>query len=160
MFQSEGGTTVVLPVVLADNLEISEINETVTGIQEVSESILVSGTIMITGPAGIASDTIAIFSNADLVLLFSTIVLVLILLIVIYRSPLLAIIPIIAVEFVYQVVDRVLGMFAASGAFTNEAQSSLLRLEFYHPWYDYNLPFNIPYQYIIGSRFFLTKYIL
>lgn len=140
MFRSEDETTLVLPVMLLDNLEMSEINETVMGIQGFSESVIESGTIMITGPAGIASDTIAIFSNADLVLLFSTIVLVLILLIVIYRSPLLAIIPLLAVAFVYQVVDRVLGMLAASGAFTIEAQSlSIVMILLFGATIDYSL---------------------
>ncbi len=122
-FQSEDRTTVVLPVILKSSLEMSEINDTVTAIQDASDEVMTIGSLNITGPAGIASDTIAIFSNADLVLLFSTIGLVLILLIVIYRSPLLAIIPLVAVVFVYQVVDRVLGIFAANGVFSIESQS-------------------------------------
>lgn len=123
VFQSENETTIVLPMMLNDGLEMSEINDTITAIQQYSDDVMEVGVLKITGPAGIASDTIAIFSNADLVLLFSTIGLVLILLIVIYRSPLLAIIPLVAVVFVYQVVDRVLGLFAANGAFTIENQS-------------------------------------
>ncbi|MCT8136874.1 MMPL family transporter [Anaerobacillus sp. CMMVII] len=122
-FQSEDKTTVVLPVMLYSGLEMSEINDTVTSIQEVSDQEMAVGALKITGPAGIASDTIAIFSNADLVLLFSTIGLVLVLLILIYRSPLLAIIPLVAVVFVYQVVDRVLGLFAANEVFSIETQS-------------------------------------
>ncbi|WP_216827573.1 MMPL family transporter [Alkalihalobacterium elongatum] len=123
MFLSEDGSTIVLPVTLTDHLEMSDINHTVIEIQAYGDEQLDLGTLMVTGPAGIASDTIAIFSNADLVLLFSTIGLVLILLIVIYRSPLLAIIPLFAVAIVYQVVDRVLGLFAANQVFMIESQS-------------------------------------
>ena len=47
----------------------------------------------ITGPAGIAGDTVKLFESADLKLLFATIGIILVLLIAIYRSPLLAIIP-------------------------------------------------------------------
>src|SRR5699024_10709798 len=47
----------------------------------------------ITGPAGIASDTLGLFKNGDFVLMIATVVLIFILLIAIYRSPLLAITP-------------------------------------------------------------------
>ncbi|WP_235613125.1 MMPL family transporter [Paenibacillus sp. LC231] len=50
----------------------------------------------ITGPAGIAGDTIKLFEQADFDLLLATIVIILVLLIVIYRSPLLAFIPLLA----------------------------------------------------------------
>ncbi|MDV2685735.1 MMPL family transporter [Alkalihalophilus lindianensis] len=140
MFLSEDGTTLVLPLMLAEQLEMDEINETVIAIEEYSSTVLDNGKLMITGPAGIASDTIAIFSNADLVLLFSTIVLVLILLIMIYRSPLLAIIPLVAVAVVYQVVDRVLGMLAAQGALTIESQSlSIVMILLFGATTDYSL---------------------
>ncbi|UAL48076.1 MMPL family transporter [Sutcliffiella horikoshii] len=139
-FLSEDGTTLVLPLFLKDNLEMDEVNDTVQSIETFTETALTSGTMVITGPAGIASDTIAIFSNADLVLLFSTIALVLILLIVIYRSPLLAIIPLVAVAFVYQVVDRVLGLLAKNEVFTVEAQSiSIVMILLFGATVDYSL---------------------
>lgn len=139
-FLSEDGTTLVLPLFLKDNLEMDEVNETVQSIETFTDKALTNGTMVITGPAGIASDTIAIFSNADLVLLFSTIALVLILLIVIYRSPLLAIIPLVAVAFVYQVVDRVLGLLAKNEVFTVEAQSiSIVMILLFGATVDYSL---------------------
>ncbi|WP_404448330.1 MMPL family transporter [Sutcliffiella horikoshii] len=139
-FLSEDGTTLVLPLFLNDNLEMDEVNDTVQSIETFTENALTNGTMVITGPAGIASDTIAIFSNADLVLLFSTIALVLILLIVIYRSPLLAIIPLVAVAFVYQVVDRVLGLLAKNEVFTVEAQSiSIVMILLFGATVDYSL---------------------
>lgn len=139
-FLSEDGTTLVLPLFLKDKLEMDEVHDTVESIEEFTETSLTNGTMVITGPAGIASDTIAIFSNADLVLLFSTIALVLILLIVIYRSPLLAIIPLVAVAFVYQVVDRVLGLLAKNDVFTVEAQSiSIVMILLFGATVDYSL---------------------
>ncbi|WP_404460981.1 MMPL family transporter [Sutcliffiella horikoshii] len=139
-FLSEDGTTLVLPLFLKDNLEMDEVHDTVQSIETFTETALTSGTMVITGPAGIASDTIAIFSNADLVLLFSTIALVLILLIVIYRSPLLAIIPLVAVAFVYQVVDRALGLLAKNEVFTVEAQSiSIVMILLFGATVDYSL---------------------
>ncbi len=139
-FLSEDGTTLVLPLFLKDRLEMDEVNETVQAIESFTDTVLTDGTMMITGPAGIASDTIAIFSNADLILLFSTIALVLILLIIIYRSPLLAIIPLVAVAFVYQVVDRVLGILAKNEVFTVEAQSiSIVMILLFGATVDYSL---------------------
>lgn len=145
-FLSEDGTTLVLPLFLKDSLEMDEVNETVQAIESFTDTVLTDGTMMITGPAGIASDTIAIFSNADLVLLFSTIALVLILLIIIYRSPLLAIIPLVAVAFVYQVVDRVLGILAKNEVFTVEAQSISIVMILYS-----GLPWTIAYLFFPGS---------
>ena len=54
-------------------------------------------------------DTLNLFSRADIVLLLSTVGIILILLIVIYRSPLLALIPLLATAFVYEVVYQTLG---------------------------------------------------
>lgn len=140
-FLSKDKTTLVLPVILKDGLEMSDINETVTQFKEKGDSFLSGSTeLKITGPAGIASDTIAIFSNADLVLLFSTIGLILILLIVIYRSPLLAVIPLLVSGIVYQVMDRFLGFSAKSGWFELDSQSvSIASILLFAALTDYSL---------------------
>ena len=140
-FLSKDKTTLILPVILKDGLEMSDINETITQLQEKGDSFLFGSTeLKITGPAGIASDTIAIFSNADLVLLFSTIGLILILLIVIYRSPLLAVIPLLVSGIVYQVMDRFLGFAAKSGWFELDSQSvSIASILLFAALTDYSL---------------------
>lgn len=123
-FLSKDQTTLVLPVILKDHLEMEEINETIQKFQKKGDSLVQGPTqFKITGPAGIASDTIAIFANADLVLLFSTIGLIFVLLIFIYRSPLLAIIPLLVSGIAYQVTDRLLGLSAKNGWFELESQS-------------------------------------
>ncbi|MBU9721272.1 MULTISPECIES: MMPL family transporter [Bacillaceae] len=140
LFLSENGKTLVLPATLEKGLEMAEINDTITAIDEFGNDLLIDGDLYVTGPAGIASDTIAIFTNADLVLLFSTIALVLVLLIVIYRSPLLAFLPLLAIAFVYQVVDRVLGLLASAGVFTIESQSlSIVMILLFGATTDYSL---------------------
>lgn len=58
-------------------------------------------TVYMTGPAGIDIDTLSLFSRADLVLILSTVGIVLVLLIVIYLSPLLALIPLLATYTVF-----------------------------------------------------------
>ncbi|OEF95713.1 MMPL family transporter [Desulfuribacillus alkaliarsenatis] len=123
-FISEDQTTLIFPVSLERNQEIALVNDTVKELEQtISKTIAQNTQLYITGPAGIASDTIAIFASADLVLLFSTIALVLVLLVIIYRSPLLAIIPLLIVGVVYQVVDRILGIITSLGWFHVEAQS-------------------------------------
>src|SRR5699024_11288830 len=71
--------------------------------------------LFITGPAGIAVDSLNLFSRADLVLLLSTIGIILLLLILIYRSPFLAFIPLLAAVFVYGVVNQILGLLGKAG---------------------------------------------
>lgn len=138
---SEDKTTLVLSVLLQENLEMKVINETVTTIEKEADRFLSKGLVLkVTGPAGIASDTIAIFSNADLVLLFATIGLILILMIVIYRSPLLAIIPLLIAGIVYQVVDRFLGWFAKLGWLEVDSQAlSIMMILLFAALTDYSL---------------------
>lgn len=140
-FVSEDETTLVLPVVLNDGLEMEEIHETITAFQEKGDSLLKGSTeLKITGPAGIASDTISIFANADLILLLSTIALILVILIFIYRSPLLAMIPLLACGIVYQVMDRLLGLSAKNGWFEVESQSlSIVSILLFAALTDYSL---------------------
>ncbi|MDF2667842.1 MAG: rane protein [Paenibacillus sp.] len=79
--------------------------------------------LRITGPVGIQVDATALFKNADFTLLLTTVLLVLVLLLVIYRSPILALIPLIGVGFAYGVLSPILGMMAKQGWITVDAQA-------------------------------------
>lgn len=79
--------------------------------------------VRLTGPVGIQTDAVSLFSKADVTLLISTVLLVLILLIVLYRSPILAIVPLIGVGFAYGVISPILGFLGKSGVITVDAQS-------------------------------------
>ncbi|HEV2660892.1 MAG TPA: MMPL family transporter, partial [Ktedonobacteraceae bacterium] len=72
----------------------------------------------LTGPAGIVADLTGVFSSVDVALLLSTIGLVFVLLIVLYRSPLLALLPLLAVGIALQVVNALLGFGARAGMFS------------------------------------------
>ncbi len=65
----------------------------------------------------------SLFEGADVSLLIATVLLVLILLLVIYRSPILAIIPLIGVGFAYGVLSPILGILADKGWITVDSQS-------------------------------------
>lgn len=113
---SEDKKTVLLNIAMHKQLESAQIHDTLEEIRAyIKDSGIRELQLEITGPAGIAADTIAIFSNADLVLLFSTIGLILVILMIIYRSPLLAIIPLLIAGMVYQTVDKLLGLAAQNG---------------------------------------------
>ena len=126
---SEDGTTLLFNVTLEDGLEASAANEVMDDIRlQVEELGLNDLQFEITGPAGISADTITLFKNADFVLMIATVILIFIILIVIYRSPLLAITPLIIAVIVYGVVDRVIGIFGAGDVFTIDSQAISIML--------------------------------
>src|SRR5699024_2439199 len=85
---SDDETTLIFNLALADGIESDEAKETLYAIRDkVSAVGLDDVQFEITGPAGISADTIALFQNADLVLMFATIGLIFVILIIIYRSP-------------------------------------------------------------------------
>ncbi|WP_077615333.1 MMPL family transporter [Caenibacillus caldisaponilyticus] len=79
--------------------------------------------VRFTGPAAIQTDAVELFSRADITLLMSTIFLVLILLVLLYRSPILAVVPLIGVVFAYGAISPILGLLAHHGWITVDAQA-------------------------------------
>ncbi|PEA55138.1 hypothetical protein CON64_08910 [Bacillus pseudomycoides] len=121
---SKDNTTILLNVALTKDLESDQIYDTLQQIRNhVKQMGIGDLKLEITGPAGIAADTITLFKNADFVLMFATIGLIFIILIIIYRSPLLAVIPLIIAGIVYAVVDRILGLAGQNGWFVVEKQA-------------------------------------
>ena len=110
-FTSDDKSTMIVPMNLQaglGNSDYAEINDKASEIgNEAAENLVLD--FYITGPAGIAGDTTKLFESADIQLLFATIAIILVLLIVIYRSPLLAFIPLFATVIVYQVVNQSVG---------------------------------------------------
>jgi putative drug exporter of the RND superfamily len=137
-FFSEDGTTALIPIIFNASLETKEVQESKDQILEVVKAQS-DVELYITGPAGIATDSLDLFSRADLVLIFSTIGLILILLIVIYRSPLLAIIPLLAAVFVYEVVMQLLGIFAKAGLAISNQTISIMSILLFAAVIDYSL---------------------
>ena len=79
--------------------------------------------VYITGPAGITADAVKVFSQGDAPLLLGTVGLVLLLLGLVYRAPLLALTPVIAVGWAYAVARAILtlGQHRAGLALNGEA---------------------------------------
>jgi RND superfamily putative drug exporter len=121
---SEDQTTLLLTVSLQKDLESGQVYDTLEQIRHTADQIGMGAVkLEITGPAGISSDTIMLFKKADFVLMLATVVLILVILIIIYRSPLLALLPLVIAGMVYQVVDRILGLAGKMGWFFVEKQS-------------------------------------
>lgn len=140
-FTSEDKSTMIVPMNLQaglGNADYSEINDTASKIGN-KEAENLELDFYITGPAGIAGDTTKLFESADLQLLLATIVIILVLLIVIYRSPLLAFIPLLATVIVYQVVNQSVALMGAGGLEINNATTSIMSILLFAAVIDYSL---------------------
>jgi len=140
-FLSEDSTTFFVPLTLPSDLESKELNSLVKTIKaDIGESIDKGIEVSWTGPAGIASDAVELFSDADVVLLLSTVGLILVLLLIIYRSPLLAFIPLIGAAIVYVVVDKVIGLATKAELFVVDSQAlSIMTILLFAVVTDYSL---------------------
>ncbi|RJE86884.1 MMPL family transporter [Paenibacillus sp. 1011MAR3C5] len=134
-FSSEDGSTLVQPVAFAEATETELLKENMEKIKELATAaagadpflVPIEGTTelsaRISGPVGISIDATELFQNADFVLMAATVLLVLVLLLLIYRSPILAIIPLVGVGFAYAVTSPLLGWMAGEGWITVDSQA-------------------------------------
>ncbi|PDY25760.1 hypothetical protein COM83_03225 [Bacillus cereus] len=131
---SKDGTSFVTPVffnksagtdILKGNLEELRkiVNSKVDG-DPFKQKITSSGLhVRLSGPVGIQTDAVSLFSQADVKLLVATVLLVLGLLILLYRSPILAILPLLVVGFAYGIISPTLGFLADHGWIKVDAQA-------------------------------------
>ena len=82
--------------------------------------------VWVTGDAGFAADFEEIFQNVDATLLLATVLLVLLLLGAIYRSPAIAVIPLIVVFAAYAVAQGIVYLYAKSGATVSSNATGIL----------------------------------
>ena len=82
----------------------------------------------VTGPGGIAADLEAIAADAGRTLLFATLGLVLLLLLVVYRAPVLALLPLVAVGAAYLVAIGIAYLLIEAGWITVNAEGTMLLL--------------------------------
>lgn len=141
-FISENGSTMIVPMNLEAGLgndQYAEINDEASKIGNDIAKSTGDTQFYITGPAGIAGDTVKLFEQADIQLLLATIVIILILLIVIYRSPLLAFIPLLATVIVYQVANQTIALLGAGGLEINNSTTSIMSILLFAAVIDYSL---------------------
>jgi RND superfamily putative drug exporter len=82
----------------------------------------------VTGPGGIAADLEQVADEAGKTLLIATLSLVLILLLVVYRAPLLAVLPLLAVGAAYMVAIGIAYLLIRAGAITVNTEGTFLLL--------------------------------
>ena len=129
---SENGSTIVTPVFFEKGVATDVLQESLDDLTKIMGTYdvqldrdLASDALHVrySGPVGIATDAVSLFSQADVKLLIATVILVLVLLIIIYRSPLLAIIPLIVVGLAYGLISPTLGFFAEQGWIDKDSQA-------------------------------------
>lgn len=140
-FMSKDKSTLIIPMTLKKGLgnqEYGEINDQASAVgNKIAKTTETK--FYITGPAGIAGDTVKLFERADFILLLSTIGIILVLLIVIYRSPLLAIIPLVATAIVYQVTNQSIALMGAAGLAITNSTASIMSILLFAAVIDYSL---------------------
>lgn len=82
--------------------------------------------VYVTGDLGLWADFEEVFGELDAKLLLATILLVVLLLLAIYRAPLIAVIPIFVVGFAYQVASGFIYLYADAGNTVNSNATSIL----------------------------------
>ncbi|HHT7236767.1 MULTISPECIES: MMPL family transporter [Bacillus cereus group] len=131
---SKDGTSFVTPIffnksagtdILKGNLEeLRKIVSSKVDEDPFKQKITDSGLhVRLSGPVGIQTDAVSLFSQADVKLLVATVLLVLVLLILLYRSPILAILPLLVVGFAYGIISPTLGFLADNGWIKVDAQA-------------------------------------
>jgi len=121
---SEDGTTLIFNVEFAPGLESDRVSDAMDELRAYWREYGAEGVrLETTGPAAISADTLRLFRNADFVLMGATVVLILALLVAIYRSPLLAVIPLAVAGIVYSIADKLIGLAGRAGWFVIDKQS-------------------------------------
>lgn len=109
---SEDGTTIITPIFFDKKTKVEVLQKNLDKLQNritntlddnpLERKLSDSGLhVRLSGPVGIQTDAVSLFTQADIKLLISTVLLVLVFLILLYRSPFLAIVPLIVVGFAY-----------------------------------------------------------
>ncbi len=106
---SPDGTAVTINVLISGSPADDEFGETIRWLRGLDDKVSVElpSTVQLTGPAGIIADAIEVFSQFDFRVSAITIVLVLVILLVIYRSPLLALLPVVSVGIALVVAQSI-----------------------------------------------------
>ncbi|PFK32153.1 MMPL domain-containing protein [Bacillus cereus] len=137
-FFSKDGTTALIPMNFNASLDTGDIRKSIDQMYDVIETNT-NLKMEVTGPAGISADTKSLFSQADIVLILATVGIILILLVVIYRSPALALIPLLAAGIVYMVVNQLLGLIGKIGVPMGSQSLSIMSILLFAALIDYSL---------------------
>lgn len=148
---SADGTTLVQPVLFDENATAEQLKASLGELKKIAAERIASDpfaakpdggqlSARITGPAGISVDATELFKNADVSLLIATVLLVLVILLVIYRSPVMALVPLVGVGFAYALTDPLLGWLGQKGWIVFDSQAlSIMTVLMFGAGTDYGL---------------------
>ncbi|GAA3388511.1 MMPL family transporter [Cryptosporangium minutisporangium] len=111
---ADGTTTMIVTGIELDPADPA-FGDTVEAIRTIAGDGTGDLEILVTGPAGVIRDSVTVFRQADTTLLTVTVGLVLMLLLVIYRSPVLAAVPLLAVGVAMAVTSAIGAVLARAG---------------------------------------------
>ncbi len=145
---SQDGTTMTMIATLNGTTTDQATQQSVKAIRQYLQNATASSPMhaYLTGPAGILTDVTSVFGSVDVALLLTTIGLVFLLLIVLYRSPLLALLPLVGVGISLQVTNALLAFGARAGLFpVSQMSASIATVLLFGAGTDYSI--------FIASRF-------
>ncbi|MEI7554211.1 MMPL family transporter [Candidatus Chlorohelix sp.] len=141
---SANGTTMTM-IVSLNILSSSDksLTDTVKAIREFTDPLDGHGSplqVKVTGAGGVAADAQLVFVGTDVALLLTTVALVMVLLIVIYRSPVLALLPLIAVGITQSVIGGILALAVKANLFgISQMDSSIMTILLFGAGTDYTI---------------------
>lgn len=138
---SANGTTLEIIVALKQDSVSDDLAPNIKAIRNYIAPLKGEGLqINVTGPGGVITDTVAIFTGANVALLIATVILVLVLLLAVYRSPLLAITPLVVVFVATEAVNGLLALAVKAGLFDVTAQAnSIMQVLLFGVGVDYTI---------------------
>jgi len=145
---SKDGTTITMVVTLNGSTSDTSFQNSVKDIRNYVKSATAGSTVKayVTGPAGVIADAVSIFASTDVKLILATVLLVLILLILLYRSPILAFLPLLGVGWALVVVNALIGFAGKAGLFgVSQQATSIMTVLLFGAGTDYTI--------FIASRF-------
>ena len=110
---SQSGDVAVTTVTVPDNED--KISDWGKDLRDITGTDANGMSIYVTGDLGFNADFEEVFSGIDTTLLLATVLLVLVLLGAIYRSPMIALIPLIVVGFAYTCAQGLIYLYAKTG---------------------------------------------
>ncbi len=127
---SQDGTTMTIITTLTTSSADAAFTTAVKALRSRLSQTIAGSSLQahVTGPAGITTDAGLIFAGADFPLLLGTVLLVLVLLILLYRSPILALLPLVGVGWALQIVDALLGFAGKANLFGVSQQATSIMI--------------------------------
>lgn len=144
---SEDGTAAILVVPIESQGDEEILIGAVEDVREIVGSAATGGLeVRVTGPAGFSADATKVFEGVNTTLLYATATLVLVLLIIIYRSPIFWLLPLLSVLFAEFVVRGLGYLMADAGLVINGQTGGILLVLVFGAGTDYALLLTARYR--------------